>query len=136
MNKAPKIIREGGVEWIYQSIHFSPQIMSYYYVGDYFLDLDINEELKSGQLHERIESAGIDGFMPKLVEELKSVIGEGNYKYDGYEFGEDEVNFYLLIKKSEYIEAMEKIKYWVIIADYEKIVSYDVKKVQSFASVR
>jgi hypothetical protein len=125
-----KIIKEDGVEWISQPIHFNPTIMSEYYVGEHFIGVKIDEELKSGKLSDRAEKADVRGFMPKLVEELKWVIGEGKYKYDGYALGENEISFYFLIKKSEYNQIMNKIKYWAITKDFDAIISYDVKKVQ------
>lgn len=134
MNRIGDIIRHHGMEWIAQSINFDHGIMSDYYVGEHFLNADIKKELSAGVLSARVESAGKDGFMPKLVEELKWIIGDGNYRYDGYAFGENEINFYFLIRKAEYDQIMNKIKYWAIIKDFDDKMSYDLKKAQSFVA--
>jgi hypothetical protein len=133
MNKVAQIVSKDGVDWVRQPINFTPDIMSEYYVGENFLDLNINEELKSGSLHARVERAGIDGFMPKLVDELKWIIGEGNHRYGGYEFGKDEICFYFMIRKDEYNQIMNKIKYWAIVKDFDEMISYHLKKVQQVA---
>jgi len=131
MNQIGEIIRASGMEWIAQPINFDHKIMAEYFVGDCFLDLNIQEEMLTGTLRERAERAGVDGFMPKLVEELKWIIGEGNYRFDGYAFGLNEINFYFLIRKAEYNQIMNKIKYWAITKDFYEIISYDLKKVKS-----
>src|SRR3990172_4746512 len=118
MSKKAQIILQNGIEYIYQPIHFKAGIMSEYYVGDAFLGIVNKRSFDEGELSGIIQIAGMDGFMPKLVLELKEVIGikEGDKKmYDGYEFGRDkgkgidEVNFYFLIKKDNYEKIMKDI---------------------------
>jgi len=134
MYRDTKIILEDGIEWIYQAIDFDPSIMSHYYAGEHFLSLNIKEEIENGRLMDRIEDTDDDGFLPKLLEDLKWVIGKGNYKYDGYSLGKNKVSFYFLIKKLAYTKIMNNIKYWAISQDLDGIISYDLKKVQSTMS--
>ena len=120
-------VLEDGIEWIYQLFDFSPRIMEEYYAGENFIALKLKEEFENGSLNQRIDESGLDGFMPKLVEELQWVMGEGNNKFDGYSFGKNEISFYFLIRKSEYAKIMNKIKFWAITKDLDKIISFKVK---------
>jgi hypothetical protein len=138
MSKKAQIIWEGGIEYIYQPIHFKADIMFEYYVGDIFLGITNKHIFYEGELSELCQRAGMDGFMPDLVRELKEdVIGKSNQKYDGYEFGRntdggkiDEVNFYFLIKKENYEKIMSDIKYWSIAKSLDHLIYFDVKNIQ------
>ena len=114
--------------------------MREYYVGDSFVGMNHKELFEEGELEALIKRAGIEGFMPSLVKELKEeVIGIKNQKYDGYEFGRekgggvDEVNFYFLIKKSQYDNAMNQIKYWSIAKGVDHLIRLDVRDAQKVA---
>lgn len=138
MSEKAQIVWEGGIEYIYQPIHFRADVMKEYYVGDIFLGITNKYIFDEGELSELCQRAGMNGFMPDLVRELKEdVIGVGNTKYDGYEFGRnadggkiDEVNFYFLIKKQKYEEVMSKIKYWSIAKGLDHLIYFDVKNIQ------
>lgn len=129
MSKTAQILKENGVEYVYQPIKFTNNILEHYNAGNHFKDLDIEEERKRGALATRIKSAGVNGFMPTLVKELTEVIGAKNQKYDGYEFGKNEINFYFLLKKKEYHSIIEKIKEWRVKKDFKKIMQITEKKV-------
>jgi hypothetical protein len=138
MSKKAQVLWEDGIEYIYQPIHFKANIMLEYYVGDVFLGIADKCIFDEGELSELCQVAGMNGFMPELVRELKEdVIGVGNTKYDGYEFGRntdggriDEVNFYFLIRKSDYERIMSKIKFWSIAKSFDHLIYFDVKTVQ------
>ncbi len=138
MSKETQIVIEDGIEYVYQPIHFKADIMSEYYVGDIFLGISDKNIFDDGELSELCQKAGMDGFMPELVRELKEdVIGVGNSKYDGYEFGRnkdggriDEVNFYFLIRKSDYERIMSKIKFWSIAKSFDHLIYFDIKSIQ------
>ena len=139
MSKIAQVIVQNGVNYIYQPIHFRPDIMKEYYVGDTFIGIADRNCFEPEELSDLIDRAGIDGFMPELVSELKSIIGitvKNRKLYDGYEFGHqrdkeiDEVTFYFLIKKSNYKEIMSKIKYWSIAKSLDHLIYFDVKNIQ------
>lgn len=138
MKKDAQIVIERGVEYVYQPILFKPEIMQEYYVGNDFVGMDcIKNSFDEERLFGLMQVAGMDGFMPELVRELsESVIGTDNLIYDGYDFGReegngiDEVNFYFMIKKSEYAKIMDKIKYWSIAKGFDHLIRMDVKRFQ------
>ena len=137
MNGDPQIIIENGIEYIYQPILFKPEIMQEYYVGNTFVGMENKDFFVEGELSGMMQVGGMDGFMPELVKEIANdVIGVNNQIYDGYDFSREEgrgidmVNFYFLIKKSEYSKAMENINGWSILKGLDHLIRLDVKQIQ------
>jgi hypothetical protein len=139
MSKTAQVEIRNGVEYIYQPIHFKAGIMKEYYVGDSFVGIVDKKYFEPEELSDLIQRAGIEGFMPELVSELRSVIGvtgKDRKLYDGYEFGReiekgiDEVIFYFLIKKENYEKIMRDIKYWSIAKNLDHLIYFDVKNIQ------
>ena len=129
MNKEAQILKEDGIEYVYQPIHFKPEITNHYFAGDAFVGMNQKEELQGGKLPERIAEGGRDGFVPELIKELTEVIGEENQKYDGYEFGEDETNLYFLIKKEYYHLIMPALNGWKLSKGFKELMWFDIKDV-------
>ena len=139
MSKKVQIILKNGIEYVYQPIHFKTAIMQEYYVGNDFIGLINKKNFDERELSELIHRAGVNGFMPKLVSELKEIIGikgKDIKLYDGYEFGGsndkgiDEVSFYFLIKRDNYDKVMKDIKYWSIAKGLDHLIYFDVKNIQ------
>lgn len=107
-----------GEKFIYHCFTFDPKIQEHTFLGDEFIGIDQESETRDPlRTYDRIVEAGREGFMPKLVEELKNIFGEGNYVYDGYEIGEDEssifeFSLYFLIKVKLYKSLLKKVDQW------------------------
>jgi hypothetical protein len=70
------------------------------------------EETRDLRMFDRVVDAGPEGFIPDLTKELKNIFGEGNYKYDGYEIGEEEFSLYFFIKEGLYNSLLKKVELW------------------------
>ena len=98
--------------YIYQCFEFHPKIQEHTFIGNEFIGMDPEEETQNFKAFERVVAAGHEGFLPELVKELESLIGAGNYKYDGYEIGPDVFALYFLIKTDVDKKALKKIAQW------------------------
>jgi hypothetical protein len=121
-----------GENFIYHCFTFDPKIQEHTFLGNEFIGMDQADEVDVINTFERIVDAGPDGFMPRLVEELQNIFGEGNYVYDGYEIGEDdsgifEFNLYFLIKESLYVSLLKKVELWSEFNGFEDLISWDTK---------
>ncbi len=126
MARKAQIITEEGIDYVYKEISFHTEIKDHYYAGDCFVGLKFNkEELEAGILSEAIEKAGMFGFMQKLVFELIAIIGTKSY--DGYAFGEDEINFYFLITKKSYSVIIDKLNAWREAKGFETVLRPIIK---------
>lgn len=74
-----------GENYIYHCFTFDPKIQEHTFLGNEFIGIVQADEVDVINTFERIVDAGPEGFMPRLVEELQYLFGEGNYIYDGYE---------------------------------------------------
>jgi hypothetical protein len=123
-----------GEDYIYQCFTFNPKIQEQTFLGNEFIGMNQAEE--RGDLikvFDRIIDAGPEGFMPEFVQELKNIIGEGNYVYDGYEIGEDEFNIcefnlYFLIKAKVYKSSLEKVEQWCNYKEIRNLICWEEKE--------
>jgi hypothetical protein len=119
--------------FIYHCFTFDPKIQEHSFIGSEFIGMDQADEVDVINTFKRIVDAGPDGFMPQLVEELKNILGEGNYVYDGYEIGEDETsifefNLYFLIKESLYESLLKKVEQWSEYHGFRNLISWITKE--------
>ena len=122
-----------GENFIYHCFSFNPEIQGHTYLGDEFIGMDQTAETRNLTMFDRVVDAGPEGFMPRLVDELKKIFGEGNFEYDGYEIGEDEhnifeFNLYFFIKESLYESLLKKVEQWSKYHGFRELISWDVKK--------
>jgi len=122
-----------GENFIYHCFTFDPKIQEHTFLGNEFIGMDQADEVDVINTFERIVDAGPDGFMPQLIEELKNIFGEGNYVYDGYEFGEDETsivgfNLYFYIKESLYETLLKKVELWSEFNGFKDLISWVTKE--------
>ena len=106
-----------GDNFIYHCFSFDPAIQEHTFLGNEFIGMVQVEETRELKIFDLVVDAGPEGFMPELVAELKNILGEGNYVYDGYEIGEDnfkifEFNLYFFIKESLYNSLLRKVELW------------------------
>jgi len=120
-----------GENYIYHRFTFDPKIQEHTFIGNEFLGMDHVEETRNLQMFDRVVDAGPYGFMPKLVEELTNIFGEGNYEYDGYEIGEEDFGLYFFIKESLYNSLLKKVEYWADLNDIKEFIYWDDKLDQS-----
>jgi len=99
---------------IYQAFIFDNRIKERFSTGKSFLAYrdNMNKDELVDLAHDIVDE-GIEGFMPKLVSEIESLLGEGNFIYDFWEFGPDCFSLYWWIDKSVYNKKMEIISKWV-----------------------
>ena len=115
--------------YIYQSFWFKNEIKEMYYAGNGFIahrkDMDIEESFDLA-----VEMAeDKEAFMPGLVKKIELLIGKKNYRYDFWEFGDDDFSLYWFIKKDVYHEKMKLIREWVKFEELEELVWFDVKEI-------
>jgi len=115
-------------DYIYQSFWFKNEIKEYFYAGNGFIahrkDMDIEESFDLA-----MEMVGDkEAFMPRLVKKFESLIGEGNYWYDFWEFGDEDFSLYWFIKKDVYHEKMKLIREWIRFEELEELVWFDVEE--------
>ncbi len=102
---------------IYQGFYFDNRVKEHFYTGDAFFhyrkDMDMEELLElNGEIMQEGE------FMPELSKKIESMLGEGNYIYDFWEFGPDYFSLYWWIRREVYHEKLRLMRQW---AEYEGI---------------
>ena len=118
-----------GENYIYHCFTFNSKIQEHTFLGNEFIGMDQVEETRDLRMFDRVVDAGPFGFMPRLVEELQNIFGEGNYVYDGYEIGEDEFkifefNLYFFIKESLYESLLRKVEFWSEFKGFKDLISW------------
>ncbi len=109
-------------DYVYQSFWFKNEIKEHFYAGNGFIahrkDMDIEESFDLA-----MEMIGDkEAFMPVLVKKIESLIGEGNYRYDFWEFCDEDFSLYWLIKKDVYHEKMKLIREWIKFEEMEELI--------------
>ena len=102
---------------IYQAFFFDNRMKSCFYTGSSFSsyreDMSMDELLEIG-----FDIIQEGEFMPVLKRQIETLLGEGNYVSDYWEFGPDCFSMYWWIRKEVYEEKLLKIRQW---AEYEGI---------------
>ncbi len=111
--------------FIYHRFTFDAEIQNHTFIGDEFIGMNPADKSETMEIFERCVEAGRDGFMPNLVEEIKKVLGEGNYIYDGYEIGEEDFGLYFFIRAELYDSLLKKVKLWSEAVDIDKFIWWD-----------
>ena len=101
-----------GENFVYHCFTLNPAIQEHIFLGNEFLGMDQVGEMRDLRMFDRVVDAGPEGFMPDLVKELKNIFGEGNYKYDGYEIGEEDFSLYFFIRESVYNSLLKNVGLW------------------------
>lgn len=102
---------------VYQCFWFDNKVKAHFFTGSAFFGY--RPEMKPGELIELTEGVWQDeAFMPVLTRKIETLLGEGNYVYDFWEFGPDCFSLYWWIRKEVYKEKLELIRQW---AAYEEI---------------
>ncbi|WKZ69643.1 MAG: hypothetical protein QY331_00070 [Melioribacteraceae bacterium] len=114
-----------GQNYIYHRFTFDAAIQDHTFIGDEFIGMNPGDESETMEIFDRVVAAGQDGFMPNLVEEIKKVLGEGNYIYDGYEIGEEDFGLYFFIKAEHYDSLLDKVKLWSKAVDIDRFIWWD-----------
>ena len=127
MTANSKIIN--GESYIYQCFTFRPEIQEHTFIGNEFIGMDPSLETDYNNIMNRVIEAGKEGFLPDLLAELKSIIGEDNLEYDGYEIGEEEFSHYFFIKASEYRHVLSRIEKWREFNEFDDIMYWEVKEI-------
>ncbi|MCF8243447.1 MAG: hypothetical protein K9J16_18880 [Melioribacteraceae bacterium] len=114
-----------GQNYIYHRFTFDAAIQGHTFIGDEFIGMDPTEESATMEIFDRCMEAGPEGFMPDLVAEIKKVLGEENYIYDGYEIGEEDFGLYFFIKAELYESLLQKVKLWSKAVDVDSFIWWD-----------
>lgn len=118
-----------GENFVYHSFLFKPEIQNHSFIGNEFIGMDPSEKSDYNNILNRVIEAGKEGFLPDLLEELKELIGENNYEYDGYEIAEEEFSHYFLIKASLYKNILSKIEKWREFNEFNEIMYWEEKEI-------
>lgn len=118
-----------GEDFVYHCFTFDPQIQKHSFIGNEFIGMDPSDVTDRENILDRVIEAGKEGFLPDLLAELKNLIGESNYEYDGYEIGEEEFSHYFFIKVSSYKSILSKIEKWREFNEFNDIMYWEVKEV-------
>lgn len=114
-----------GQDYIYHRFTFDTALQEHTFIGDEFIGMDPSDKSETMEIFERCVEAGPDGFMPNLVEEIKKVLGKGNYIYDGYEIGEQDFGLYFFIKAELYDSLLNKVKLWSKAVDIDQFIWWE-----------
>ncbi len=116
-------------DYVYQSFWFKNEIKEHFYAGNGFIthkkDMDIEKSFDLAR--EMAEDK--EAFMPSLVKKIESLIGEGNYRYDFWEFSDEDFSLYWFIKNDVYPEKMKLIREWIKFEEMEGLVWFEVEKI-------
>jgi len=116
-------------EFIYQSFSFSPDIQNKSFIGKEFIGFKRDYDLEPEEIFERLISAGFEGLLPEIKNELDVIIGDGNYEYDGNEIGPDEFSLYYFIKANVYKTVIRKIEKWKEFKEFGDLMWWDERDV-------
>ncbi len=119
----------GHKNYVYQCFVFDNRIKQIFYSGK-----DFERFNKKMAMEERLELAlemffDKEAFMPALVHKIEDLLGEGNFIYDFWEFGDDDFSLYWFIKKSIYHKKMKLIRQWVKYEELEELVWFEEEDV-------
>ena len=117
-----QIDKINGQNYIYHRFTFDSTIQNHTFIGDEFIGMNPADKSQTMEIFERCAEAGKEGFMPNLTAELKKVLGEGNYIYDGYEIGEEDFGLYFFIKAELYESLLKKVKLWSKAVDVDRFL--------------
>ena len=117
-----------GQNYIYHCFIFDPKIQEHTFLGKEFIGMEQVNETRDLRMFDRVVDAGPHGFMSELVEELKNIFGEGNYRYDGYEIGEDEFSLYFFIKENLYKSLLKKVEQWSEYNEFKNLIYWEEKE--------
>jgi hypothetical protein len=107
-----------GQYYIVQPFVFSNKVMQSCFAGVDFIGVDTKNYCDVVQ---RVQEAGVDGFMPSLVKEIEEILGDGNYIYNGYSLGVDQFNFIFFIKIDKYVSKMKVLKDWLVYKEWNSL---------------
>ncbi len=115
-------------DYIYQSFWFKNEIKEVYYAGNGFsmfkkgMDIQESFDLAVDMVGDK------DAFMPGLVKKIESLLVEGNFIYDYWEFGDEDFSLYWFIKKSVYREKMKVIRDWIKYEELDDLIWFEEQK--------
>lgn len=119
-------------DYIYQSFAFHNDIKKYFYSGSGFETCKPDQNIiESFRIATEMAQAK-ESFMPELVKKIEWLIGEGNFVYDFWEFGDHDFSLYWFIKKDVYLEKMKLIKEWIDYEGYQDICAFTLKDPETY----
>ena len=105
----------------YTAFNFNERIKEYYYNGD--LANDIEKSFENNDINEAISTISKGGDVyEKLRIKIEFLIGEGNYIYDYYSFGNKVFSLYWFISKDNYEKTIDLIKSWLAYEEIDHLV--------------
>lgn len=117
-----------GEDFVYHCFIFKPAIQDHTFIGNEFIGMNFEKASDEYEILNRVIDAGKEGFLPDLLLELKNLIGENNFEYDGYEIGEDEFSHYFFIRASCYKKILLKIEKWRELSDLDELMFWEEKE--------
>jgi hypothetical protein len=122
-----------GSMYIHQSFHFTWEMTDKTFIGSEFIGLDPKHAFDEPEaLFDMMEDAeNKDGFMPKLMADLKGLIGDNNYIFDSYGIGEDGFDLMFYIKEIIYKYKLKVINDWKKYNNFDRIMHFKEKKLNA-----
>lgn len=118
-----------GESFVYHRFSFKPEIQNCFFIGNEFIGMNISDESGYEDIMNRVIDAGKEGLLPDILSELKTLIGESNCEYDGYEIGEDEFSHYFFIRSSSYKIALSKIMNWRHFNELNELMYWEEREI-------
>jgi hypothetical protein len=112
--------------YIYQSFWFKNEIKKHFYAGSKFETYKPETTLIDSVILAKDMVNDKESFMPELVKKMEWLIGQGNFIYDYWEFGDDDFSIYWFIKKEVYLEKMKLIQQWVEFEEFKEICFFNI----------
>ena len=118
--------------YIYQSFWFKNEIKKYFYTGSKFENHKAEDFIAASYFLAKEMATDKESFMPELVKKLEWLIGENNFIYDYWEFGDDDFSLYWHIKKDVYLEKMKLIQEWREFEGYQEIMDFEIHDPETY----
>lgn len=112
--------------YLYQSFWFKNEIKKHFYAGAKFENHKAEDSILESFQLARDMGTDKESFMPGLVKKIEWLLGEGNFIYDFWEFGEEDFSIYWHIKKEVYSEKMKLIEDWVKYEGFQHICEFKI----------
>ncbi len=112
--------------YLYQSFWFKNEIKNHFYAGHKFENHKPEDSIIESFQLARDMGTDKESFMPGLVKKIEWLLGDGNFIYDYWEFGDEDFSIYWHIKKEVYLEKMKLIKDWVKYEGFEDICEFKI----------
>lgn len=113
---------------VYQAFYFDESIKEHYYQGDDYINADTDlPKDRQNKVCDVIDKHKTTDFFESLTTDIQTVMGEGNYEYDFFEFGPKGFMLFWWIERDKYTDILTNLKHWTKAKALEKSMAFRIK---------